>query len=129
MADTYTFDNTSTTTATKVKLLVGETGTSSTARVFSDEEIDLFVDLESNVYMAAAMALRSIWADAIKRSKFWEIKGDIRIDNRDQAKYFKDLIASLEERAMSGAMAIEEWRLDISEITGSNATDYQDTET
>jgi len=129
MADTYTFVNTSTSSDTKVKLLLAQTSTVAAERVFSDEEIALFLTMDTNVYMASAFGLMSIATDAVRRAKMWEVKGDIVIDSREQPKHFNDLIEQFKSMAYSDSgMEIGTRPIHISPTTGVDSTEYNDTD-
>lgn len=55
----HTYDPT--TDTGRIRLLIGDTDL--TAPLFSDEELDAFLDLEGSVYLAAALALDTIAND------------------------------------------------------------------
>lgn len=53
----------------KVRLLIGDKGTTAAAATFADEELQVFLDAcTDNVYSAAAQALRA-WAAALSRDE------------------------------------------------------------
>lgn len=102
----YSFDPT--TDRGKVRLLVADTDVGNeNKRIFSDAEIDAFLDLENNeVYPAAAAACRSVSASASKSAIAWRAL-DRRIDKKDVPEHFRDLADKYEERAVRGEPAEE----------------------
>lgn len=92
----------------KVRLLVGDTDTATAAnQIFTDEEIDAFLNLEGNeVYPAAAAACQSIAASSAKSAIAWRALGnELNVDKREVPAAYRELANQYRERAtgeMSG---------------------------
>lgn len=87
------------TDAEKLRLLISDVGgDSGTDKIFTDDEIDTFLDLESNLYRAAGVALRTLAANEAlvqKRIRFLELS----TDGPSVAKELRATADSFDERA------------------------------
>jgi hypothetical protein len=88
------------TEAGKVRLLISDIGgDSSTDFIFEDNEIQAFLNMEGNIKLAAASALRTIAANSamvLKVIKFMELS----TDGAKVAKVLLETAKELEERAV-----------------------------
>lgn len=95
MAATYDPD----TSAGRVRLLIADTNVANEAtRLFSDAEIEAFLDLEGSIYLAAALALESLASSEVmiqKRIKLLELT----TDGPAQAKELRAIAAGWRARA------------------------------
>lgn len=93
---TFTYSSTNLTTdLAKVRRLIGDTA-SATAE-FTDEEINFYIDTESNIYGAASVACGSLAAKYA--SKVNKTVGKLKIDASDKYKHFKELSESYKAKA------------------------------
>lgn len=117
-----------TTNRGKVRLLIGDTDLVTAAnQIFSDAEIDAFLELESNdVYMAAAVACRGIAASAARSAIAWKSL-DLSVDKKDVPKHFMALGSEFKARAQAGVpweeidaydIRISDFGVDSSEYVG-----------
>lgn len=120
----------------KVRLLVGDTDTATVAnQIFTDAEVDAFLDLEgNNVYAAAAAAASSIAASSAKSAIAWRALGnELQVDKKEVPSHYSALADKYRERA-SGAMSgpseeidsfdyrLDDFGGDLSEYVGDTAT-------
>lgn len=116
----------------RVRLLVGDTDTSTTAnQIFRDAEIDSFLALESNdVYAAAAAAASSIASSQARQAIVWRAMGrDLEIDKRDIPKRFAELADSYRKRSQAAPSEeidsldyqVTDFGEDLSEYVGDTA--------
>ena len=83
----------------QVRLLISDVGgESGTDFLFSDDEVDAFLEMEPVVYRAAAVALRTIAGNEAQVSKRISYLG-LSTDGPAVAKELRELAASLDERA------------------------------
>lgn len=123
----FTYDPT--TDRGKVRLLVYDTtsGSSGTS-IFSDADIDAFLEQNGNsIWYSAADAARSRAAKIIQSSFDLELTGALRLDRRKQAQYWIDLAMRYETRALNSPDGIKEfidsYAYDI-DILGRDTSDY-----
>lgn len=93
-----------TTDVGKVRLLIGDTnatniaGGEGTYTFFSDDEIDGYLALESNIYRAAGFAVNALATQAADQAQ--SIKDyDLAVDMRQRAEQFREQAKQLFERA------------------------------
>lgn len=83
----------------KVRLLISDVGgEDDESFIFTDDEINTFLGMESNLYRAAAVALRTLAANEAlvhKRIQFLELK----TDGPAVAKELREQATAMEERA------------------------------
>lgn len=109
-----------------VRLLIGDT-TSATA-IFNDAELDGILSLDSNVFRAAAVALRARAATFIEKAIQFSIGADVRgqfsVDRRGIIKEFERMILSYEARAESPDERFDQFDFNV-DIFGRDASHYQ----
>lgn len=88
-----------TTDKDKVRLLISDTGgDAGTDFIFTDDEVETFLDMEASLYRAAAAALRTLAANEAlvqKRIKFLELS----TDGASVAKELRAVADSFDDRA------------------------------
>lgn len=104
---TATYDPT--TDAGKVRLLISDTNTADA--LFTDDEIAAFLALDSNVYMAAALGLRTIAGNEVQVLKVIRLL-DLTTDGAAVARELRMQADGLEARArQSGTFEVAEFAL------------------
>lgn len=91
----YNSDDLST-SLNQVRRLIGDVN--STSAEFSDDEVNFFVDAESNIYGASAMACRSLsakYAVAVDKAV-----GDLKISLSDKYEHYRKLTQDFELKAL-----------------------------
>lgn len=110
----------------KVRLLIGDV-TSATA-IFNDAELDGILGLDSNVFRAAAVALRARATTFIEKAIQYSIgtgtKGQLSVDRRGVVKEFERMILSYEARAESPDERFDRFDFNV-DIFGRDASHYQ----
>lgn len=128
MAFTYTVGGTS--DRDKLRILIYDLDSANAK--FQDGELDRILDMEGNLFRAAALALRS-WANKLLERSFSyslgaEVRGALTVDRRTQVKDALALAKSYEDRALSTPdeafdrldFNIDEFGQDISTYQGDN---------
>jgi hypothetical protein len=99
---TFTLDPT--TSRGRVRLLIGDTDTEKAAnQIFSDGEIDAFLDLESqDVYAAAAAACRALAASSTRSAIAWRSMKS-SMDQKDIPKRYAELGDTYAKKSTAGS--------------------------
>ena len=123
MAFTYTAGGTGTHT---VRLLIADTN--SATFVFEDAELQSFLDLEeADARLAAALALRSLAADAAKRAVWYQLHGNsLSMDRRSVPKLLMDAADKLESRALGAPWEFESILDSVVDYAGIDRSQYAD---
>lgn len=110
----------------KVRLLIGDF-TAATA-IFNDAELDGILGIDSNIFRAAAVALRARAATFIEKAIQYSIGADVRgqlsLDRRGIIKEFERMILSYEARAESPDERFDRFDFNV-DIFGRDASHYQ----
>jgi hypothetical protein len=110
----------------KVRLLIGDV-TSATA-IFNDAELDGILGLDSNVFRAAAIALRARAATFIEKAIQFRVGADaggqFSVDRRGIIKEFERMILSYEARAQTPSESFDRFDFNV-DIFGRDASHYQ----
>ena len=99
---TATYNTSSPTSRDKLRLKIGDTNTSHP--IFEDEELDMFLDEDGEVLLAAASACRAIAASSAKQAVFLSMPG-ISISKISVPDKFLELARVFETQAETGATA------------------------
>lgn len=92
---TWTYDSTDLSTdLAKVRLLIGDTDTSH--QQLSDEEINVVLALEENIYIAAASCARVLAAKYTRMADKWV--GDLKVLYSQRSRQYERLAESLAKR-------------------------------
>lgn len=122
----FTYNDSLSSDRDKVRLLIGDV-TSATA-IFNDAELDGVLSLDSNVFRAAAIALRARAATFIEKAIQYSIGADVRgqlsVDRRGIVKEFERMILSYEARAESPDERFDRFDFNV-DIFGRDASHYQ----
>lgn len=78
----------------KVRFLIGDTD--STAQQLSNEEINGALDLEANLYMAAAMCARALEGKYAREADKWV--GDLKVLASQKSERYAELASRLEKK-------------------------------
>ena len=112
----------------KVRLLIRDTDTATAAnQIFTDAEITAFLAIDASVYGAAALALRSMAADASRCAVAYKLlRNNVEIDRRDLPKRFLEIAKTyIEERDTSGGSQLRPIMWELNSV-GIDETDYPD---
>jgi hypothetical protein len=113
----------------KLRMLVSDTTVGSF--ILTDEEVTAILDLsKGNIYLAAAIACRSIAASAAKSAMSYSLlAGEIKIEKDNLPKWWLQLAEKYE--AMAALNDTEDYRVDwplkINKSTGHDESDYYST--
>jgi len=123
----FTYDPT--TDRGKVRLAVFDTtGGSSGTSIFSDADIDAFLEQNSDsIWLSAADACRSRAAKLIASSFDLELTGALKLDRRKQSEYWIKLASDYEERATGSSDTVKEYIDSVDyniDIFGRDTSDY-----
>lgn len=99
---TATYNTTSPTDRDRLRLKIGDTNTSHP--IFEDEELDMILDEDAEVLLAAASACRAIAASSAKQAVFLSMPG-ISISKISVPDKFLELARVFETQAETGATA------------------------
>jgi len=125
MAFTYTSGGTS--DRDKLRLLIFDVDSSNAK--FQDAELDRFLEMDGNLFMAASIALRS-WANKLLERAFSyslgaEVRGALAVDRRNQVKDALALAESYEKRALdTPSEAFDRFDFNV-DVFGRDASHYQ----
>lgn len=125
MAFTYTAGGTS--DRDKLRLLIYDLDSSNAK--FQDGELDRILDMQTNLFQAAALALRS-WANKLLERSFSyslgaEVRGALAVDRRNQVKDALALADNYEKLALAiPSEAFDRFDFNV-DIFGRDASHYQ----
>ncbi len=130
----FTYSTTLSTTQDKLRFLISDT--EATSFVFQDEELAGLLMMETNVFFAAALALRQRMASFVTKAIKYRVGATggtaaLEIDRTSIIKSFETLIKSYEARALSEldevfdrlAFDVDPYGRDVSEYQGYLYTD------
>ena len=90
-------------TIAQLRLLLDDNGTGAD-QLLSDDELNIIIALEANVYRAAAAGARAIAAKFAERVRI-QVEGGTSIDNQQIYQHYSDLADSYNQRAREGGGA------------------------
>ena len=125
MAFTYTAGGTGT---HRVRLRIADT--SATAYVFEDAELQSFLDMEeADERLGAALALRTLAADAAKRAVWYQLHANsIWMDRRSISQHLLAVADKLESRALSAPYEYESILDAVIDYAGIDRSQYADSQ-
>ena len=124
----FSYNTSLTTDLDKVRLLIADT--SSSAIIFQDEEITGLLSMEPNVYMAAALAIRSRMAAFVTKAIAYRVgaaggNAALEIDRTSMIKNFNLLADKFVALAVAGIdEAFDRFAFDI-DTFGQDWSEYQ----
>lgn len=122
----FTYNDALSASKDKVRFLIGDTDSSNV--IFQDNEINGVLDLDGNVFRAAAIALRARASKFIEKAIQYSIgadtKGQLSVDRRQVVKEFERMIMSYEVRAESPDEQFDRFDFNI-DVFGRDASHYQ----
>lgn len=117
---------TPTTSAGRVRMLIGDTNDSS--YIFTDAEITAMLALAgNNVFTAAALCCRSLAACSARSAiAFQVLSNEFRVDKKSIPKYYLDLADKFDAQAELGDTTdyFVDWNVLISRVDGRDESDY-----
>lgn len=114
-----------TSSANRVRLLVGDTDTS--YPLFTDAEVTALLALESDVRLAAALACDALAARAARSAVSYSVLGDLSVNRLKQPDVYRDMAKQFRADAQAQpGHHIQEigWKID--PATGQDTTDYDE---
>ena len=122
----FTYSTTLAADRDRLRLLISDVDSSNI--IFQDAELDGVLAIDSNIFRAAAIALRARAASFIEKAIQYSIGADVRgalsVDRREIIKKFNLLIASYETRAESPDEAFDRFDFNI-DTFGRARSHYQ----
>lgn len=122
----FSYNNSLSTDRDKLRFLIADV-TSSSA-IYQDSELDGVLSMESNLFRAAAIALRARAASFIEKAIQYsigaEIRGQLSVDRREIIRNFNLLIQSYETRAETPDEAWDRFDFNV-DVFGRDASHYQ----
>lgn len=110
----------------KLRFLISDVD--STNIIYQDAELDGVLSMDSNIFRAAAIALRARAASFIEKAIQYSIGADVRgqlsVDRREIIRNFNLLIASYEARAEVPDEAFDRFDFNI-DVFGQDRSHYQ----
>lgn len=121
-----TYNNSLSSDRDTLRFLIADTDTS--AGIYQDSELDKVLSLDSNLFRAAAIALRARAASFIEKAIQFVVgastRGGLSVDRREIIKNFNLLIQSYEARAETPDEAWDRFDFNV-DAFGRDASHYQ----
>ena len=122
----FTYSTTLSLDRDKLRFLIADSDSSNI--IYQDAELDGVLSMDSNIFRAAAIALRARASSFIEKAIQYSIGADIRgalsVDRREIIKNFNLLITSYEARAETPDEAFDRFDFNI-DMFGRDRSHYQ----
>lgn len=122
----FSYNNSLSSDRDKLRFFISDV--TSGSAIYQDSELDGVLSMDSNVFRAAAIALRARAASFIEKAIQYsigaEIKGQLSVDRREIIRNFNLLIASYEARAETPDETWDRFDFNV-DIFGRDASHYQ----